>query len=383
MSLIHKPLLLSSAIAGLMLAGCASTPKAPPAFNPNASAAAQAATFIGDNGQTKALPTVKRVVMTGCNVLFAEVSSASASTGGGMFSHVGSSYSNTARVEARESVVYKMEGISDAQQQKIADSVCSDAETRLKNAGFDVVPKSELLANENFKALIASGKPSPFNYKAPGKGSSTTYNVFAPAGYTVYDPRYIGTLSNLGQAFKQAGGKSAVAYQAKLMQELKASSVSVNVLVDFAELQSDGHQRGILSKDSASVKHGVNLGITGQIIVLPLDLMKCYKGWGNTQNCMSPPGKETVLSSKLPITITEKFYKDVVNATTTGDKVASGLTKGIAVLGAMGGMGGLTGTSITRYSVNVEPAQFETIARKGVDGFLDMAFITAKSPAKK
>lgn len=376
---LSKPILLSTAIATLALAGCSSAPKAPPAYNPSASAAAQAATFISDNGQTKALPTVKRVVMTGCNVLFAEASSASASTGGGMFSGVGSSYSNTVRVEAKESVIYKLEGISDAQQQKMADSICADAENRLRNAGFEVVPKSELLANENFKALIASGKPSPFNYKAPGKGSTTTYNVFAPAGYTVYDPRYIGTLSNLGQAFKQAGGKSAAAYQAKLMQELKASAVNVNVLIDFAKLESDGHQRGILNKDTASVQHGVNLGITGQIIVLPLDLMKCYKGWGNTQNCMSPPGKEAVFSSKLPITITDQFYKSVVNATSTGDKVASGITKGIAVLGAMGGMGGLTGVSITRYAVNVEPNQFETAARKGVDGFLDMAFISAKS----
>lgn len=376
--LSSKTLLLSTAIASLMLAGCASTPKAPPKFDPNAGAAAQAATFIGDNGKTKSLSTVKRVAVTGCNVLFAENSSASASTGEGMFSpHTSSSITGkTTRVDSSVSVVYTLSGISDAQQQKMANEICADAENRLRQAGFEVVPTAELQKNDTFKALLSAGKPSPFNYKSPGKGSKTTYNVFAPTGYSVYDQRYIGTIGGLGQAFKSAAGTSAVQMEGLLMKQVNASAVNINVLVDFAELQSDGSQRGWNAKDSANVKHGVNLAITGQIDFKPLDQLKCWKRFGKDE-CMLN-GAVPTFSSKLPVTTSQKFYKDVANVTTTGDKVAAGFTKGLAMLSAMSGVAGRS-YEVTRYSVNAEPAQFESVARTGVNGFLDMVFVTAKT----
>jgi hypothetical protein len=368
-----KPLLLSAAIVSLALSGCASTPKAPPAFDANASAAAQAATFIADNGKTKSLATIKRVAVTGCNVLFAENSSASASTGGGLFSTAG----NTVRSESRVSVLYSLKNISDAQQQTMANAICANAEDRLRTAGFEVVNTAELLKNETFKALLIAGKASPFNFKAPGKGSSTTYNVFAPTGYTVYDPRYIGVVGGLGQAFKAAGGNSAAQLEARLMKELNASAVSINVLIDFSELKSDGHQRGILNKDSASVKHGVNLGITGLVDFKAFDKLKCWKRFGKDE-CMLN-GVATTFNSKIPVTTNEKFYKDVANATTTGDKAAAAFTKGLSMLAAAGGLSGTTSYNITRYNVNAEPAQFESVARTGVNGFLDMVFLSAKA----
>lgn len=376
--LSSKPFLLSTAVASLVLAGCASAPKAPPTFDPNAGAAAQAATFIADNGKTKGLSSIKRVAVTGCNVLFAENSSASSSTGEGMFSpHTSSSITGkTTRVDSSVSVVYTLSGISDAQQQKMANEICTDAENRLRKAGFEVVPTTELQKSDTFKALLAAGKASPFNYKSPGKGSKTTYNVFAPTGYTVYDQRYIGTVGGLGQAFKSAAGTSAVQMEGLLMKQVNASAVSINVLVDFAELQSDGHQRGWSAKDSANVKHGVNLAITGQIDFKPLDQLKCWKRFGKDE-CMLN-GAVPTFNSKIPVTTSQKFYKDVANVTTTGDKVAAGFTKGLAMLSAMGGIAGKSHET-TRYNVNAEPAQFESVARTGVNGFLDMVFLTAKA----
>ena len=54
-------LLVAATATGTLLAGCASTPAAPPTFDPQASAKAQAATFIADNGKTKHLSGVKNV----------------------------------------------------------------------------------------------------------------------------------------------------------------------------------------------------------------------------------------------------------------------------------------------------------------------------------
>ncbi len=371
----HQKIFLAVAIAGsLALAGCASTPKAP-VFDPNAGIQAQAANFIADNGKTKYLSDVKKVAVTGCNVLFAETSSASSATDGGIFSTAG----GVSRSEAKVTVLYTLGGLSDAEQQKIANDVCADASNRLKSAGFEVVPTSELLKNEAFQALMSAGKASPFNYKSPGKGSKTTYKVFAPSGYTVYDPRYIGVAAGLGQAFKAAAGTSAAQHETRVMQQLGVSAVNINVLIDFAELQGTGDQKAfrLSSQNTAEVKHGVNLGITGQVDFKPHKELKCWKRFGKDECMLNvvPPS----FSSKNAVTTNEKFYKEVVNTTTTGDKAAAAFTKGLSMLAAAGGLSGTSSTDITRYRVDVEPAQFTKVGRKGVDGFLDMVFVSAKA----
>ncbi len=372
----NRPVLLLAA-AGLsgLLGACASAPVAAPVFDAQADARAQAATFIGDNGKAQYLSSVKKVAVTSCNVLFAETSAAHAGTGGGIFSEVG----NVSRAEAKVSVLYTLNGMDDAAMQQMANEVCSNAETRLSAAGFEVVPRAQLLANESFQALLASGKASPFEYKTPGKGSKTTYKVFAAEGFTVYEPRYIGVAAGLGQAFKAAKGESAQQHEGRVMKTLDVSAVSINVLVDFAALQSDGQAKAFsfASKNTAEVKHEVNLGITGEIAFKPADQLKCWERFGKTE-CMLNANTSPIFASKNAITTKEVFYKDVVDTTTTGDKLAAGFTKALSVVAAMGGVGGVSSSDVTRYNVNVEPAQFSSVSRKGIDGFLDMAFLTAK-----
>lgn len=362
--------------SALLLTACAtSTPKAP-VFDANASAQAQAAHFIADNGKTKYMSGVKKVAVLGCNVLFAENSSAHAGTEGGMFSTAG----GVSRSEAKVSVLYSLSGLSDADMQRMTNSICKDAEDRLQKAGMDVTPTSELMKNEAFQQLLSAGKASPFNYKSPTKGSKTTYKIFAPTGYTVYDMRYLGSLGGLGQAFKAAGGNSAAQLETRVMKQLDVSAVSINIMIDFAQLQGDGTRGGLgglASKDTAEVKHGVNLGITGLVDIKPVKELKCWKRFGKDE-CMLNVVAPT-FNSKNAVTTNEKFYKEVVNATTASDKAAGAITKGLSMLAAAGGVSGTSSVDITRYRVEVEPAQFEKISRKGVDGFMDMTFYSAKS----
>ncbi len=370
--------LLTCAISStLLLSSCASTPVSTPAFNTSADAKSQAAAFIGNNGQQRYLADVNKVALTGCNVLFAETSSATSGTDGGLFANSG----NYKRAETQVNVYYTLQGMSDEAMQRLANDVCTDAERRLAAAGFDVVPRAELLKNEAFKTLLASGKPSPYQFKIPSKKNNTTYKVFAADGFTVYDNRYLGTAGGLGQAFKAAGGNAAWQQEAKVMQELGVTAVSTSMLVDFAALEGDGGQKAfrLANKNTAEVSHGVNLGITGEVIFRPHSKMKCYKGWGDTQNCIPDHKIVPSFNSKNPVTISEKFYKDVVNATKTSDKVGGAATKGLAIMAAMGGLGGVTGYDITRYTVEVEPEQFAVSSRKGLDGFLDMVFVSAAS----
>lgn len=367
---IFRPISIAACTA--LLGACASTPPAP-VFDPQADVRAQAAQFIDNNGKTKNLAEVRKVAVTSCNVLFAESAAAHSGTGGGLFSEVG----NTRRAEAKVSVVYTLEGASDADMQRFTNDVCADAERRMQAAGYEIVPTAELIADAGFQALMASGKSSPFKYK----NGNSTYKVFAPDGYTVYDPRYLGTAGGLGQAFKAMGGNSIEHHHGLVMDTFQATAVAINVMIDFAELQGDGKHGpySLASKNTAEVRHGVNLGVTGQVEFRPLSKLDCWDRFGKRE-CMLKAGQSPVFTSSNPVTTREVFYKAVVNTTTTGDKVAAGVTKALSVVAAIGGIGGVSSQNTTRYSVEVEPAQFTKVGRDGVNGFLDMVFLSARAP---
>ncbi len=317
-----------------------------------------------------------KLAVTSCNVMFAQVSSASASTGAGLFGGTHSSrYDGKSRVDTKVTQLYTLTGLNQAQMQAMTDSICNGAEDRLRGAGFDVISRKELLANASYQGLGKAGKSSPYEYKM----GQSRYMVFAPTGQSVFDPRYIGVASGLGQAFKQATGESAAFYETRVMDELGADSVNINVLVDFAQLTSSGQARGfqLSNIDSASVKGEVKLSISGDVSFKLKSEMDCWNRFGKRE-CMVKAGRSPIFGIKIPVTADEKFYKAVVNATTTGDKVASGVSKGLAMLSAMGGVDSRS-FSTTRYNVEVDPAHFEKVSRKYVDGFLDMAFLSAKN----
>lgn len=369
-----RSLILPFATGITFLAGCASTPPAP-VFNPSSSIQSQADSFITANKEAaKAMSKVKRVFVTGCNVMLAENSSASSSTHAGLFGDVG----NSSRADTKVSVTYKLSGVTDAQQQSMANDICANAENKLKAAGFDIIPLSEFQNEDTFKKLQASGRSSPFIYKSgSAKDGSTSYKVFAPTGYTVYDQRYIGMAAGLATAFKQAAGTSAIQMEGLLMSKLDASAVNINIMVDFAKLQTDGKGSMLANKNSASVAHEVDLGITGEVKFMPRDKLKCWKRFGKDE-CMLT-GQVPMLSSKAPVTTKEKFYTAINDTTTTGDKIGSGISKGIGMAMALAGTSNSVSYSITRYQVEVIPASFTKVANTGVDGFLDMAFAVAKS----
>ena len=369
---MKQSLLAASVSAVVVLAGCATTPPPPPTFNPADSAASQAATFVGSNKPAKNMQKVKKVALTACNVMFADKSSASASTGAGLFGDPASS--NTRRVDEKVIVVYNMTGLDDAVMQKMTDDICTDAEKRMAAKGLQVVSRSELASNEHYQKMLEAGRKSPYEFKA----GQSTYKVFSASGSTIFDPRYIGALSGLGQAFKQAKGSSAVQHETRMMNEMGIDSMQMNMLVDFAQLQSDGNTRAfqLSNKDSAKVSGKVQLAVSGDIKVQPASEMKCWKALGGRTDCMMKNNASPVFFTRIPVLAGEQFYRQISDATTTADKATAGITKGLAMLSAMGGVSS-SSTSITRYNVDVVPEQFAQVGRKYMDGFMDMLFISA------
>lgn len=368
-----KPSLLIAALSTTaFLAGCASTPPPPPTFNPADSAASQATTFVGANKPAKNMQKVKKVALTACNVMFADKSSASASTGAGLFGDP--SAGSTRRVDEKVVVVYSMTGLDESVMQKMTDDICNDAEKRMAASGLEVLPRTELMKNENYQKLLEAGRKSPYEFKI----GQNTYKVFSASGSSIFDDRYIGTVSGLGQAFKSVGGGSGIQLETRMMNDLQIDSVQMNMLVDFAQIQSDGHAGGLANKNRAKVEGKVQLAVSGDIKVQPLSELKCWKALGGRTDCMMKNNASPVFFTKTPVLAEESFYKQVRDATTTGDRLASGVTKGLAVLSAMGGVSS-SSTTITRYEVDVEPTQFAQVGRKYMDGFMDMLFISANN----
>lgn len=364
------------ATAFLFTTGFGKKEAPPPAFDPAAAAASQTGAFIAQNkpADKGKMKDVGKVALTACSVMFAFKSNASASTSGGLFSEAG----GVTRAEASVYVEYNLNGMDDARMQQLTNEICAEAEQRLAGAGFDVMPVAELAGNEHFKAMHANGKPSPHEYKMPG--GSTKYVVYAPTGQNLVDPRY----ATLGGAFAAAKGQTPEQHEGRLVNELgqKVTPVRLNLLVDFASLQSDGRKAlgGLASKDSAEVKGDVRLSVSGELVLRPAGAYDCWKSLKGGRDCAINIHKEApVFSTAVPVVSADKFYKEVVDQTTAGQKAASGLTKGLAIAAAMSGVKGGQSRDITVYGVNVDPAQYGAEVKKYALGFIDMAYARAQA----
>ncbi len=360
-----RALLPGAACIGIaiIVSGCASTGSAPVPFDPDQSTSAQAHAFIGTRHE-QYMSGVDKVGITACNVMFAIQASAHAGTSPGLFATAGGG----GRGEARVSTIFTLKGLEEADMQRTADAVCADAERKLVDAGYQVVPHSELKNNEDFQQLQAAGKESPFQYKS----GDSRYLVFARSGDSVFDERYIGTASGLGQAFKAAAGGAAWQREAVALESLGITGINLNILIDFAQMSSDGDSGllgGLASKDTAQVSGEVLLSATGGITVKPHARLNCWDRFGKHE-CMVDANKQPIFETSRSISLQEPFYTGVEETTTKGDKIAAGVTAALSLLGG-------TKSSVTRHEVTVTPQTYAKVQQRITDGLLDMAISRA------
>lgn len=361
MEMIEKTrLLLVAAPATLLLAACAVAPSNEP-FDRTAGVAGQADSYIQVNGGN-AMKQVGRVAVTSCNVLFAQTSEASASTSPGIFD-------TRRRAEAQVAVTYSMEGLDDAQMRRMTEDFCAAAERDLAAAGYDVVPHAEVVAKPAYAKLAAAGKPTPAGFSA----GASEYIVYARGGANVFDDRYQNVGGQLANAFKSAGGDSVLFHRGAIVEQVDATAVEVNLLVDFAAVAGN-NTKGFLGKlggsDTASVAHAVQLSASGDLTFFPRDALKCWERFGNHECNVS---SRATYRSKRAIVVDEPFYREVRNDTTTGDVVTAGVTKALSILA------GTTSYSRSRFAVVIDPAQFQAAAAVATDSFVQMAAQRARA----
>lgn len=359
---------LTAVALAASLTGCGNLmAKKVPQYDMNATPQSQAATFIGVQNP-KYLAEVKKVFIGECNVLFGETTAASAGTSSGMFE------SNAGKVQKKVSSIYYLKGLTEEQMQSMADSICNDAEARLKAAGYEVVDRAALTANPAYAKMTANGKKSPYEFKV---GKNTTYKVFAANGASVFNMAYLGAGGGLKMAMQAASGSAPVFGEGLLVDEYQAAAVKINALLDFSEVESnDSKWDKWTKKETAEVKGKVRFAAKGTIDFVPVSTVKCGKRFGNKE-CANN-GKFVRMNLKLPVTTDEKFYTDISDATTKGDKIAGAISSTIGMLAALSGGAGMSG-SVKRTNVTVDPAAYASVAQKTVGNFVDMALHRAKS----
>lgn len=359
---------IAAVALSVSLTGCGGMmAKQVPTYDPNATPQSQAATFVGVQNP-KFLGEIKKVFISECNVLFGETTSATAGTSSGMFE------SNQGKVQKKVSSVYYLKGLTDDQMQAMANTICNDAEAKLKAGGFEVIDRAALQANPAYGKMTANGKKSPYEFKP---GGNTTYKIFGGNGASVFNPAYLGAGGGLKMAMQQASGNAPMFSEALLIEENQAAAVKINALLDFSEVTSNNSKMDKwLKKETAEVKAKVKFAAKGTIDFVPASTIKCGKRFGNKE--CAGNGKFVRMNLKLPVTSDDKFYTDISDATTKGDKIAGAISSTIGLLAAMSGGAGMSGKT-TRTNVTVEPAVYASTAQKAVGNFVEMAITRVKA----
>lgn len=370
---------LAATLGALLVSACASKPTPPPTFDINADAGSQAAQFI-EAKDAKYARGAKRVAITSCNVLFGGRSGASSHTGGGLLSSTPSGYS---RLDKTVTEIFILQGMEDRQLQAIADSVCAEAERRFESAGFEVVKRGALAENEQFRKMHEKGQPSGYEFKPDG--SKTTYRIFTPSGMKVVAGDYLSLSASLKDIWSgSTKGETFAALEGKLIKNLQAAAVHVDVLVDFANLQaqaSEGFFGKMLGQDSAKVEKQINLAVQGKMSMATESGLKCFDSYdwgtkGTRTDCW--PQDLAVYSAKSGLVAPDKFYTELKDVQSTGSKVAEAATNVLGALMAASGQGGRQ-IDYRETGVAVNPAMYAELARRYSGSFLEMLTKTAKS----
>ena len=355
-----------------LLAGCASTQTAapPPEFNPALDAASQVSSFIRP-ANTKTRGESRRVALTSCVVAFGTKTSGFAQTQAGTFAYQDP---DKARVEAKVSTLYQLEGSGDAQMQSMTDAICARAERQLADAGLDVMPHAELAATSAYQAVAAKGRQAPVDWSL-GKSD---YRVFVPTGWTLVDQRFDGKARGIKNIFAQASRSNPQALEAKLVDELGVTGVHLDLMVDFANVSSSDEQyTGFIGRnvgrDEASLSTSVKLATSGVLKLVTPDVIHCHKLGCDTMWTAWP-----AYQSSRPLVSSDPFYTGMSDAQSAGSKVAEGLASAIGVLTALaGGTGG--SYDRTEWAVEADPTAYEDIATRYAGYFVDMA-VLAQQP---
>lgn len=342
--------------ASLILVGCASGPKY---FDNNQFASnkeAMVKEFTDSDGSRHIRKTRKKVIIPTFQVEFLVKTGGSAE-----------SYDPMSKNRASASATYSLKGVSEKTMQDITNQIYVNLAKDLNDAGYSVVPQSELEKSAYFKKLVAKfDKKSPYkDASLLGAGESLFFaSKGLPMYFSVDDQK-----GGLGNAFGQLGssfsGESIMDLEGELMHEFDAGMVRARLVVGFATVSSSK------STNSASVR-----GEMGAIVASKESQIIFYPSVSKVigREKYQVDGDRGSVFLKKPVIAGDNIVTEVNNVTSTATQVGM---VALNVLGALSGGGGAY--SHKDYEAVMDEAAYKQAVLKHLSASEEMLVLKAKS----
>lgn len=356
---MNMKLSLAAVLLAATLAGCASGPK----YFDNSKFATDKGAMVKeftDSEGSRHIRKTKKVIVPTFQVEFLVKTGGSAG-----------SYDAMSKNRTSTSTSYTLKGVSEKTMQDITNQLYAKFVKDMADAGYIVVPQSELEKSEYFKKLASKfDKKSPFKDSSLiGEGESL---FFAAKGLPMYFSMDDGK-GGIGNVFSQAGsslgGEGILDLEGELMHAFDAGLVRPRLVVGFATVT------GSSSNNSSSVKGEMGVIVASKeskITFYP----SVYKIIGRDKYQVDNDRGSVFL--KKPVVAADNVVADIVDVTSLGSKAS---TMAVNVLGALSALSGGAGFGASRkeYDAVMNESAYMAAALKHLSVAEEMMVLKAKS----
>jgi len=311
-------------------------------------------------------PPGGKVVITSCLVMFALKSGGSSSTNAGTFNT-----SNRSEVTLRK--VYELAGFDTTAFQRVTDEMCGGAPATLTAAGYEVVTAG---VAEHYAWIDAQerGQTSPQEQKAGG----TEYRVYAMTGQKIVDPTIVGGMAAARLMWSEA----------TLGNNFGAQPVNIIYTVDFAAIEAEGRRSRVADQNTASVSATVNLTVGATVIAYDAseDRVRCNPLGASRQAraqpyCALKKNETRQEGTYTTDDSTTRSFPEAIVSVEEQNLGVGGVAMGAA--NALALLGGSRRNKLERFTVTVDPTQYEAAAMAGAAGVLTDAMRWINEPESR
>lgn len=354
---MHHLLLSGILVSAAFLAGCGGKPPKDPTFEAaeyKTSKAAVTARYVGAQDlktTEKVMKEVKgkRVFVPLFQVEFIKTSGASSQ-----------SYSVSSGNQSSVRVSYQLTGVDTASFVAIVNKLYADFVTELKNAGYDVVSKEELLATPQYQELITRGeKANPIELASRLEGGNSAL-VVAPTGMgVVYLNGFAMAPSVTKTLWQGITGSAPEAPVAQLADSLKAVPVFAQYVVGFVNLSDTKVKGSGTSSVSAQYRFTIAAAHSKVAFVGEKGLMKSIKN----KSRWTLTGMNASAQLSRPIFGSNGWVTGTRDITSTGTKIIEGVGNTLSLLASAAAGGSTHRSKTTVYALDVDQAAYVERAR--------------------
>lgn len=283
------------------------------------------------------------------------------------------SYYSTQYQSADVSVAYSLKGVDDTVFQSLTDAAYGDFVTFLEARGVEVISWETLKANPVFQKIASYGERAPSEQTSRVEPKAGKSRIFTPKDMPVYFTLYDKKVG-IGELFSQFGAAASADaphnLEARLIEELDATMARVRIVVGFADLTS---QRSMYrAAVNGTMRFTIAAEQTEIAFYNQVDSWEGGFGDDKKKAYNLNTGKASLFKLQQPVISGEVIDKEIIETTSTAEKVAEGALNALSLLAG-------SGASMSReYDAVADEARYQATAAKYFDILGEMFEIRIK-----